>query len=89
MKIWKLLGLAGVAGVAATGVAATRAERHRRAYEPDDIRARLHQRHDEAVAAEAAFTPEVVLDADEENEPGRLRMRWRRIRRSLPRRKNR
>ncbi len=41
---WKLLGLAGVAGVAATGVVIARAQRQRRALEPEDVRARLHAR---------------------------------------------
>jgi hypothetical protein len=45
---WKWLGLAGIAGVAATGVVIVRAERRRRAYTPDQVRARLHQRLDEA-----------------------------------------
>lgn len=44
-KLWKWLGVAGVAGVAATGAAlVARAERERRSYTPDDIRARLHDR---------------------------------------------
>jgi hypothetical protein len=46
----KVLGVAGLVGVAATGVAVARAERRRRAYTPEDIRARLHARHDEAVS---------------------------------------
>jgi hypothetical protein len=41
---WKLLGLAGLAGVAATGAVAARDERRRRAYTPQEIRARLHER---------------------------------------------
>ena len=49
MRWWKWVGLAGLAGVAATGVVAVRAERRRRAYTPDEIRARLHER---AAAAE-------------------------------------
>lgn len=49
MRLWKLIGLAGLAGVAATGVVIARAERRRRAYTPDEIRSRLHER-----AAEAA-----------------------------------
>ncbi|MBK5307050.1 MAG: hypothetical protein JJD92_10215 [Frankiaceae bacterium] len=49
MKWARVLGIAGVVGVAATGVAVARAERRRRAYTPEDIRARLHERHDEAV----------------------------------------
>jgi hypothetical protein len=43
--VLKLLGLAGVAGVAATGAVLVRNERQRRAYSPDDVRARLHERH--------------------------------------------
>lgn len=39
-----MVGLAGVAGVAGTGVALARSERRRRALEPDDVRARLHDR---------------------------------------------
>lgn len=45
MRPWKLLGLAGLAGVAATGVVLARNERQRRAITPDDVRARLHERH--------------------------------------------
>ena len=44
-RVWKLLGLAGLAGVAATGAVLARNERQRRAYTPDDVRARLHERH--------------------------------------------
>lgn len=44
-KLWKWLGVAGVAGVAATGAAlVARGERERRAYTPEDIRTRLHER---------------------------------------------
>ena len=46
--IWKLLGLAGVLGVAAGGVLVARDQRRRRAYTPDEIRARLQQRLTEA-----------------------------------------
>ena len=42
---WKLLSLAGVVGVVATGAVITRAERRRRAYTPEEIRARLRDRH--------------------------------------------
>ena len=45
MRLWKLIGLAGLTGVAATGVVLARNERQRRAYTPDDVRARLHERH--------------------------------------------
>jgi len=44
-NVLKLLGLAGLAGVAAGGVVLTRSERQRRAYTPDDVRARLRERH--------------------------------------------
>jgi hypothetical protein len=44
MRWWKVVGLAGLAGVAATGIVVARAERQRRAYTPDEIRARLHAR---------------------------------------------
>ncbi|MFI1197482.1 hypothetical protein ACH4T9_30075 [Micromonospora sp. NPDC020750] len=50
MRWWKVLGLAGLAGVAATGVVVARAERRRRAYTPEEIRARLRDRHAEAGA---------------------------------------
>ena len=46
--IWKLLGLAGVIGVAAGGVLVARDQRRRRAYTPEEIRARLQQRLAEA-----------------------------------------
>ena len=38
------MGLAGLAGVAATGVVAARDERKRRAYTPEEVRTRLHER---------------------------------------------
>ena len=44
-NVLKLLGLAGLAGVAAGGAVLARNERQRRAYSPDDVRARLHERH--------------------------------------------
>lgn len=43
-NIWKWIGLAGVAGVVAGGALVVRDQRKRRAYTPDEIRARLHQR---------------------------------------------
>lgn len=49
--MWKLLGLAGVAGVAASGAAIARKERQRRAYTPEQVRSRLHQRLAEADAS--------------------------------------
>jgi hypothetical protein len=52
MRWWKILGLAAFAGVAATGIVIARAERRRRTYTPEEIRARLHAR-----LAEASATP--------------------------------
>lgn len=44
-QLLKLVGAAGLAGVAATGLLAARTERRRRAYAPDEIRERLHERY--------------------------------------------
>ncbi len=44
MRWWKALGVAGVVGVAATGVMTARAERQRRAYTPEEVRSKLHER---------------------------------------------
>ncbi|MEU4241164.1 hypothetical protein [Actinoplanes sp. NPDC026619] len=44
MRWWKVVGLAGLAGVAATGAVVARSERKRRAYTPDEVRQRLHER---------------------------------------------
>jgi hypothetical protein len=49
MRWWKVVGLAGIVGIAATGVVIARAERRRRAYTPDEVRARLRNRYEEAV----------------------------------------
>jgi hypothetical protein len=48
MRLWKILGIAGFLGVAATGVVIARGERRRRAYTPEEIRLRLHERAAEA-----------------------------------------
>ena len=48
MRWWKVAGLAGLAGVAATGVVLARGERRRRAYTPDEIRSKLHERYEAA-----------------------------------------
>ena len=48
MRWWKIVGLAGITGVAATGVLIAREERTRRAYTPEEVRARLHARAAEA-----------------------------------------
>jgi hypothetical protein len=47
-SFWKWAGLAGVAGVVAGGVLVARDQRRRSAYTPEDVRARLHQRLDDA-----------------------------------------
>ncbi|MCY4728211.1 hypothetical protein NYO98_18170 [Nocardioides sp. STR2] len=54
MRVWKWIGLAGILAGVATGAAVARDERVRRHYEPSEVRDRLHARHDEAVAREAA-----------------------------------
>ena len=56
-SLCKLLGVAGLAGVAATGVVAARAERRRRAYTPDEVRARLQERVAAAQDEGARITP--------------------------------
>lgn len=48
MKLWKWLGLAGVAGVAATGAIIARDQRRRAQLSPEQVRARLHERHAQA-----------------------------------------
>jgi hypothetical protein len=47
---WKWIGLAGLAGVLASGAVVARQERQRRAYTPEEVRARLRERHAAAVA---------------------------------------
>ncbi|GGO84035.1 hypothetical protein GCM10011584_00640 [Nocardioides phosphati] len=48
VKVWKWIGLAGIFGIASGGVVIARQERVRRAYTPDEVRSRLHQRLAEA-----------------------------------------
>jgi hypothetical protein len=50
VRWWKALGVAGLVGVAATGAVIARGERQRRAYTPDEIRSRLHERLEQAQA---------------------------------------
>jgi hypothetical protein len=61
MRWWKVVGLAGLAGVAATGVVVARAERKRRAYTPDEVRQRLHQRHADAAAPGAVDSDDISV----------------------------
>lgn len=74
--VWKLLGLAGVVGVAATGAVAVRAERQRRAYTPDEVRDRLHERY--AQVAAAADRTVVPLAPEPRTAGARLRHRLQR-----------
>lgn len=50
MRWYKWVGLAGAVGVVATGVVIARGERRRRAYTPDEVRSRLHERFAQAQA---------------------------------------
>ncbi|MCV6974785.1 hypothetical protein [Mycobacterium bourgelatii] len=59
--VWKWIGLAGVAGVVAGGAVVARDQRKRRAYTPDEIRDRLHQRLAETNGQE----PQSVSDSGE------------------------
>ena len=43
-RTWKLLGVAGLAGVTATGVVVARRRRAHVSYDPDELRAKLHDR---------------------------------------------
>ncbi|MDO5498643.1 MAG: hypothetical protein Q4F67_03065 [Propionibacteriaceae bacterium] len=48
--VGKWLGIAGLLGVAAGGAVVVRNERQRRAYTPEEVRARLHERAAQANA---------------------------------------
>jgi hypothetical protein len=47
-NVWKWLGLAGAVGVATGGVMVARDQRQRQSYSAEDVRARLHQRHQQS-----------------------------------------
>ena len=51
---WKLVGLAGIAGVAASGAVVVRRRRGQEEYDPDALRAKLHDRLEEKRAPEAS-----------------------------------
>jgi hypothetical protein len=53
----KWIGLAGMAGVAATGAVIARDERKRKAYTPDEVRSKLHERARSAMEAEETPKP--------------------------------
>ena len=53
MNFWKALGIAGIAGVAAAGVIIAREQRQRTQLAPEEIRARLHERLEQAPEAPA------------------------------------
>ena len=57
MNLWKVIGLAGVAGVAAAGVVIAREQRQRTQLAPEDIRARLHERLEQAPTAPVRGDP--------------------------------
>ena len=48
MKLWRVLGVAGVAGVAATGAIIARDQRRRAQLTPEQVRARLQERVEQA-----------------------------------------
>jgi hypothetical protein len=78
MKLWKALGLAGLAGVAAAGVIITREQRQRTQLAPEEIRARLHERLEQAPTASTGGTvPDVPVSPATRRRwlPGRHRRR--------------
>jgi hypothetical protein len=78
MNPWKVLGLAGLAGVAAAGVIIAREQRQRTQLAPEEIRARLHERFEQASTAPtwgtAADAP-VITAASRRWHPRRRRHR--------------
>ena len=78
MKLWKVLGVAGLAGVAAAGAIIAREQRQRTQLAPEEIRARLHERLEQAPTAPTSGTVQEVAVR-----PKTLR-RWRPRRRRRP-----
>lgn len=64
MRWWKAVGLAGIVGVAATGAVIAREERRRRAYTPDEVRARLHARAETQAAGSPEGDPPPALSGE-------------------------
>jgi len=81
VRWWKVVGLAGLAGVTATGVAVARAERQRRAYTPEDVRARLHARLERLPPEPSAGDAAADDDLTAQDSCGPLGRVWRRLRR--------
>jgi len=52
VKLWRVLGVAGLAGVAATGVIIARDQRRRGQLTPEQVRARLQERVEQAQQAQ-------------------------------------
>jgi hypothetical protein len=78
MNLWKVAGLAGLAGVAAAGVVVAREQRQRTQLSPEEIRARLHERFEQAnLAPTLGVVPDVPasLTARRRWLPRRLRRR--------------
>jgi hypothetical protein len=70
MNLWKVLGVAGLTGVAAAGVIIARDQRQRTQLAPEEIRARLHERLEQAatVPTGPAIPDETVIQ--------KARWRW-------------
>ena len=81
MNLWKVLGLAGLAGVAAAGVIIAREQRQRTQLAPEEIRARLHQRLEQAPTAPTRGT---VADVSVSPTTPRRWLLLRRRRRAAP-----
>jgi hypothetical protein len=65
VRWWKVLGVAAFAGVAAGGVLIARDERRRRSYEPEEVRARLHERLARAAESRVKSGPGDTKDGED------------------------